>query len=216
MREREQPSNQKLPSQVGGGSCLPTSRVRILQDAIREFGLTEDVINSLPVEKQQELLSKVVDEAMRIRLKEYESKVDRDTLEKDLHNLVYHAQELDYTKGDYDLERTQNSSYGHTRVRIRKSPPLQNRCFVATACFADCDHPYVRILRYYRDNCLCVSGLGRISIRAYYTVGPALAWGLWRYPIIQYAVRPGIIFLAEWLAVSMLARQLSSLGRPDR
>lgn len=48
-------------------------------------------------------------------------------------------------------------------------------CFVATAAYGDYDHPFVVVLRDFRDNTLARFGLGRWLIRTYYDLSPPLA-----------------------------------------
>lgn len=55
-------------------------------------------------------------------------------------------------------------------------------CFVATAVYQDADHPQVNALRRWRDGTLRRSVAGRLFIRWYYRVGPALARGVERFP----------------------------------
>lgn len=48
-------------------------------------------------------------------------------------------------------------------------------CFVATATYGSYDHPYVVVLRDFRDHTLAHFGLGRWFIRTYYALSPPLA-----------------------------------------
>jgi hypothetical protein len=48
-------------------------------------------------------------------------------------------------------------------------------CFVATAAYGDYDHPFVRVLRDFRDDTLAGSPLGRALIAWYYRHSPPLA-----------------------------------------
>ncbi len=50
-------------------------------------------------------------------------------------------------------------------------------CFVATAVYGDYDHPYVRVLRTFRDETLATFGLGRAFIGWYYAHSPP--WAEW-------------------------------------
>ncbi len=55
-------------------------------------------------------------------------------------------------------------------------------CFVATAAYADGNHPDVEYLRNVRDHVLVHSAMGRAFIWTYWRVGPYLARGLMPFP----------------------------------
>ncbi|WP_114789794.1 CFI-box-CTERM domain-containing protein [Niabella yanshanensis] len=48
-------------------------------------------------------------------------------------------------------------------------------CFIATACYGDYDAKEVLVLRRYRDNVLQQRTAGRLAVKVYYYVSPALA-----------------------------------------
>lgn len=60
-----------------------------------------------------------------------------------------------------------------------------SKCFVATAIYGDCDADEVLLLRKWRDDELIPRTLGRLFVRAYYRIGPALAAVVNRMPIIR-------------------------------
>ncbi len=62
-------------------------------------------------------------------------------------------------------------------------------CFVATAVYGSYDHPAVRVLRYYRDETLMCSAVGRALVALYYRIGPSLAIAVRRNHIAVAAVR---------------------------
>lgn len=62
-------------------------------------------------------------------------------------------------------------------------------CFVATAAYADGNHPDVEYLRNVRDHILVHSALGRAFIWTYWRVGPSLARGLKPFPRLRSAAR---------------------------
>lgn len=67
-----------------------------------------------------------------------------------------------------------NSASGSAKTN-RTATPKSGPCFVATAVFADANHPTVAILRHYRDTELVRSSWGLCFIRIYNRLGPALA-----------------------------------------
>lgn len=51
----------------------------------------------------------------------------------------------------------------------------QNGCYIATACYGSYDHPDVLVFRRFRDELLLPLPLGRLFIKAYYTLSPPIA-----------------------------------------
>ena len=47
-----------------------------------------------------------------------------------------------------------------------------SRCFIATACYGNCEHPDVIALRSWRDRYLLRSSTGQLLVRAYYRLSP--------------------------------------------
>jgi hypothetical protein len=63
------------------------------------------------------------------------------------------------------------------------------RCFIATACYGDCDHPDVVVLRGFRDRSLLPNGMGRALVAAYYRLSPPLAAVLARHKRLRDVIR---------------------------
>ncbi|MDD5434016.1 MAG: DUF6055 domain-containing protein [Nitrospira sp.] len=72
------------------------------------------------------------------------------------------------------------------------------RCFIATAAFGSPLHPYVKILREFRDRYLLSNYPGRIFVSAYYYYSPSIAKTIEKYTILKAIVRitliPAIMF----------------------
>lgn len=66
-------------------------------------------------------------------------------------------------------------------------------CFVATAVFVRPGHPALRQLRGFRDYWLRRSRAGRGLIWLYYRVGPTLAAGVRRLPLVRRGLRPVLL-----------------------
>jgi hypothetical protein len=62
-------------------------------------------------------------------------------------------------------------------------------CFIATACYGDCEHPDVIALRNWRDKYLLRSLLGQRLVRAYYRLSPPLAKFLKKQKAMAKVVR---------------------------
>ncbi len=76
-------------------------------------------------------------------------------------------QAIRYSKGDYSTK----ISY---REPSRKAKE-KSGCFIATAVYGDSEAYQVKMLRYFRDNHLEKSILGKLFIDAYYKAGPSIA-----------------------------------------
>ena len=71
-------------------------------------------------------------------------------------------------------------------------------CFIATAVYADYNHPKVQVLRHFRDSQLKNSSMGRKFVAFYYRKSPALAQKLKTMPITSVfikAILNGFVFL---------------------
>jgi hypothetical protein len=75
-------------------------------------------------------------------------------------------------------------------------------CFVATASFGDYDHPFVRVLRDFRDDTLAKTALGRRFISWYYATSPPLAHFIarhtWARVIGHILLYPLVLAAAIW------------------
>jgi uncharacterized delta-60 repeat protein len=85
-----------------------------------------------------------------------------------------------------------------------KRIPLWDRlCFIATAAYDSPSHPYVRILRDFRDKYLSPSRLGRALVNLYYKYSPAAAELIAKHKMLKAAVRINLLPLVAF-SYSML------------
>lgn len=75
------------------------------------------------------------------------------------------------------------------RVAAQAAQAKRGGCYIATACYGSYDHPDVLIFRRWRDERLLRSYAGRLLVRAYYRVSPALAARLVRVPWLSQGIR---------------------------
>lgn len=75
--------------------------------------------------------------------------------------------------------------------------PRDKRCFVATACYGDVNHPDVESLRVWRDRSLLRTGAGAAAVRSYYWLSPSISHLLVRFPRAARAVRT--LILEPWV-----------------
>jgi hypothetical protein len=75
---------------------------------------------------------------------------------------------------------------------------LKGSCFIATAAYGSPLHPYVKILRDFRDKYLMPSKLGRSLVNIYYKYSPSVADFIMKHKVLKAAVRfslmPVIVF----------------------
>ncbi|MFB3855660.1 MAG: CFI-box-CTERM domain-containing protein [Vicinamibacterales bacterium] len=76
-------------------------------------------------------------------------------------------------------------------------------CFIATAAFASPDAVEVSVLRQFRDRYLLASRPGRLFVRAYYRVSPALADWLRQHEPYRIVVREGLRPIVWWAGLTL-------------
>ncbi len=85
-------------------------------------------------------------------------------------------------------------------------------CFIATAAYGSYEHPYVHILREFRDRSLLSSSLGRSFVEFYYAHSPPAAQFIADHPVAkrltQVALLPAIGFSAFWLYLAAWEKAL--------
>ncbi|MBI5197647.1 MAG: hypothetical protein HZA19_03460 [Nitrospirae bacterium] len=76
-------------------------------------------------------------------------------------------------------------------------------CFIATAAYGSYLHPYVKILRDFRDQALLKTGWGTQMVEIYYDTSPPLAGWIqdrgWARRIVQVALLP--VIFGAWLVI---------------
>lgn len=75
------------------------------------------------------------------------------------------------------------------RLDIRKSPYGSPRCFIATAAYGTPMEKEVLVLRQFRDEYLLTNLPGRVLVRAYYRISPAIARSIEHSPRARALVR---------------------------
>jgi hypothetical protein len=81
-------------------------------------------------------------------------------------------------------------------------------CFVATAAYGDYDHPFVLVLRDFRDHTLATFGAGRSFIAWYYRNSPPLAAFIREHTVARVAAQvvlwPVVILAGTWEYTTVL------------
>jgi hypothetical protein len=93
-----------------------------------------------------------------------------------------------------DKHAEMDKMISHMRDQLGiKSPPKQEGCFIATACYGDMNAPEVLVLREFRDRRLLPSRVGRGMVSVYYTVSPRIARMLRRHPRVAQCIATWIL-----------------------
>jgi len=82
-------------------------------------------------------------------------------------------------------------------------------CFIATAAYGSIVHPYVRILRDFRDQYLLTNDPGRSFVRLYYQYSPPMADCIANHVVLRQVIR---LLLLPLIAVSWLILNLGMAG----
>jgi len=111
------------------------------------------------------------------------------------------------------LDANGNESSQSNQVVSTYQPPKSSGggggCFIATAAYGSPLHPYVRVLREFRDRYLMTNSPGRAFVRLYYRYSPPVAELIKEYPFLKYPVRLLIITLVflikfPWILLLLL------------
>lgn len=149
--------------------------------------LLGEALRRMSPQKQEEIVGKATDEALRLQVKQKEGHLDHDMASKKVDEASEAAQRLGHSGHDFEYRSEHRSEHGSTQITV-KSKRAWN-CFVATACYGDCAHPAVLTLRRFRDVCLRRSTWGRAFIAWYYRNSPAFAEFIAQRPILRLAGR---------------------------
>ena len=168
--------------------------------------LLGEALKRMSPKKQEEIVAKATDEALRLQVKQKEGDLDHEMSTSKLDDAVQAARQLGNSNADFEYNSEHRSEHGHVNVTVKtKNTSLSKRvggCFVATATFGDFSHPSVIELRKLRDQRLRKNLLGRSFIRSYYKYGPALARNIESSAFLRAAclttLMP-IVFLAKFV-----------------
>lgn len=97
------------------------------------------------------------------------------------------------------------SSTATVFLQVKETSKDKGGCFIATAAFGSNIHPYVGMLRDFRDTYLMTSTIGRAFVRFYYHISPPLADFIAQRDFAKEAVR---VMLMPVVGFSSLAMQI--------
>jgi len=114
-----------------------------------------------------------IDNKDDINLEKTHSKVDLEIIELCRNGNILHAVKLKKDNSSLDLKDA--VKYVEDLCRKEQIPIKVSGCFIATACYENYDAPEVIRFRYFRDEVLDKSFMGRHFISIYYFLSPAIA-----------------------------------------
>ncbi len=174
--------DQTHPKDEGDGEVdRPKSdpRSRELAPIQNPSDLLGEALRRMTPEKQEEIVGKATDEALRLQVKQKEGQLDHDMAASKVDSVADAANRLGSAGTDFEVKAEHRSEHGRVEVTVRsRKPSLKDRvggCFVATACYGDPLHPAVMALREFRDEWLRERPAGRVFIAWYYRTSPPLA-----------------------------------------
>lgn len=128
-------------------------------------------------------MAKAADEALRLEVKTRELHIDYVAGKKTIEDHVYTFAMLE-KQGKLTRQKVVSevkTGAGNMRIESKSGAT----CFVATATYGDADHPNVRFLRAFRDDCLVRTSIGRTFIGWYWVIGPKLASQVCKYSLLR-------------------------------
>jgi hypothetical protein len=141
--------------------------------------LLGEALRRMTPQKQEEIVGKATDEALRLQVKQREGKLDHEMASSKVDSAADAANRLGAAGTEFEVKAEHRSEHGSVQVTVRsKKASLSERvgwCFVATACYGDESHPAVVVLREFRDTCLRVRPSGRTFVAWYYRNSPPYA-----------------------------------------
>jgi hypothetical protein len=207
---RPQMSNGQVPSEGEKPGQLarpqgnePTRNLAPIQNPNDLLG---EALRRMSPQKQEEIIGKATDEALRLQVKQKEGEIDHKMSSSKVDSAAEAANRLGNSGNQFEVRAEHRSEHGSVQVTVRsKSPTLSQRlggCFVATACYGDESHPAVVVLREFRDTCLRVRPSGRAFVAWYYRKSPPYAKMIEDRALLRLTAR---LLLSPLVAIAPLA-----------
>lgn len=177
MSNGQTPPDGEKPGQLARPATdQPTRDLAPIQNPNDLLG---EALRRMSPQKQEEIVGKATDEALRLQVKQREGKIDHEMATSKVDQAASAAQRLSGESTEFEFKADHRSEHGSVQVTVRtkrpEPPPRSGMCFVATACYGDDSHPAVVVLREFRDSCLRVRPSGRTFVAWYYRNSPPFA-----------------------------------------
>ncbi|MFN0133581.1 MAG: CFI-box-CTERM domain-containing protein [Phycisphaerales bacterium] len=200
------PEGEKSGQLSGPQGNQPTRDLAPIQNPNDLLG---EALRRMSPQKQEEIVGKATDEALRLQVKQKEGKIDHEMASSKVDSAAEAANRFVNAGTEFEVKAEHRSEHGSVQVTVRsKRQSLSQRvggCFVATACYGDESHPAVVVLREFRDTYLRVRPSGRAFVAWYYRNSPPYAQMIEDRAVLRLTARlllvPLVAFarLAIWL-----------------
>jgi len=178
------------------GSKTP---VQLYGNGLSSGSLIEQAVRGLSEEQAKNLMVVAAEKVLDLEVKAREQLIDHEFGRKSAEDHVELFNNLDKQGKMTRQHIVSDIKTGAGNMRIESKSGAT--CFVASVAYDDPNHPDVMLLRWYRDNMLCYSTLGRRFIDWYWRCGPKLAKVVGRSLILRRGTRFGIAQIVRLLRV---------------
>ncbi|MDD3884030.1 MAG: hypothetical protein PHW66_03770 [Gallionella sp.] len=176
------------------GSKTP---VQLYGNGLNSGSLIEQAVRGLSEEQAQNLMVVAAEKVLDLEVKGREQLIDHEFGRKSAEDHVELFNNLDKQGKMTRQHIVSDIKTGAGNMRIESKSGAT--CFVASVAYDDPNHPDVMWLRWYRDNMLCYSKIGRRFIDWYWRCGPKIAKVVDRSLILRRGARFGIAQIVRLL-----------------
>lgn len=171
--------------------------VELHDNGLRAGNLIDQALSRLDPDQVRALGVKAGEEALKLQARQAQQNIDYVTGKKVVEDHIQTWDALNKSGKTTRQSVTTDVATGAGKMRIESKSGAT--CFVATAAYEDWRHPDVEFLRWYRDNVLAESKMGRAFTRFYWRVGPYLAKLVKPSPLLRQTARAGLSKLVVYL-----------------
>ena len=168
----------------------------------RVGALIDNALTNLTKEQSSNLAAKAGEAALQLEIKAREQNLDyvagKKTIEDHIDAFAMLEKQGKLTR--HKIETVTKTGAGTMRIESKAGAT----CFVATATYGGADHPNVRFLRTFRDDCLSLTPAGRAFIAWYWRAGPRMA---------KWVKRSTVLKGVSHFTLSMLVALIKSMSR---
>jgi len=164
--------------------------VELHDNGLRAGNLIDQALSRLDSSQVQPLGVKAAEEALKLQARQAQQNIDYVTGKKVVEDHIQTWDALNKSGKTTRQSVTTDVETGAGKMRIESKSGAT--CFVATAAYGDWQHPDVEFLRWYRDNILSKSAIGRAFTRFYWKVGPHMAELVKPSPFLRQTARAGL------------------------
>jgi hypothetical protein len=107
-----------------------------------------------------------------------------------------HTEPEYFSMSIWRINKIINKPVEKVNIAIENSSNDKNKsegCFIATACYGDYNAPEVIVLRKYRDEVLKQNSVGKLFIKAYYAISPAIAKILFQSNFLKNIMKQNLL-----------------------